>query len=88
MSVPFYIQQGPNPTWWLSPAIWVTVQGDPSKGPKVVSPVWVNRILCGSRSRTCIPKRIPVVGISSSVGAFRSPARYHPSISNRYSTAP
>jgi hypothetical protein len=39
MSVPLYIQQGPNPTWWLSPAIWVTVQGDPSNGTKVVSPI-------------------------------------------------
>ncbi len=39
MSVPLYIQQGPSPTWWLSPAIWVTAQGDPSTGPKVVNPV-------------------------------------------------
>src|SRR5271163_5039344 len=39
MSVPLYIQQGPNPTWWLSPAIWVTAQGDPSTGPKVLSPI-------------------------------------------------
>ena len=39
MSPPLYIQQGPSPTWWLSPAIWVTAQGDPSTGPKVVSPV-------------------------------------------------
>jgi hypothetical protein len=39
MSVPLYIQQGLSPTWWLSPAIWVTAQGDPSTGPKVVNPV-------------------------------------------------
>jgi hypothetical protein len=39
MSVPLYIQQGPNPTWWLSPAIWLTAQGDPSTGPKVATPV-------------------------------------------------
>lgn len=24
MSGPLLIQQGPSPTWWLSPAIWVT----------------------------------------------------------------
>jgi hypothetical protein len=39
MSLPLYIQQGPPPTWWLSPAIWITAQGDPSTGPKVVNPI-------------------------------------------------
>ncbi len=39
MSPPLFIQQGPSPTWWLSPAIWVTAQGDPSTGSKVVNPV-------------------------------------------------
>ena len=39
MTSPLYIQQGPSPTWWNSPAIWVTAQGDPSTGPKVISPI-------------------------------------------------
>jgi hypothetical protein len=39
MTSPLYIQQGPSPTWWLSPAIWLTAQGDPSTGPKVISPI-------------------------------------------------
>jgi hypothetical protein len=39
MSGPLYIQQGPSPNWWLSPAIWVTAQGDPSTGPKVANPI-------------------------------------------------
>lgn len=39
MTSPLYIQQGPSPTWWLSPAIWLTAHGDPSTGPKVASPI-------------------------------------------------
>ena len=39
MTSPLYIQQGPSPTWWNSPAIWLTAQGDPSTGPKVISPI-------------------------------------------------
>ena len=39
MSGPLYIQQGASPTWWLSPAIWLTAKGDPSTGAKVASPV-------------------------------------------------
>jgi hypothetical protein len=39
MTSPLYIQKGPSPTWWNSPAIWVTAQGDPSTGPKVISPI-------------------------------------------------
>ena len=39
MTSPLYIQQGASPTWWLSPAIWVTAQGDPSTGPQVANPI-------------------------------------------------
>jgi len=39
MTSPLYIQQGPSPTWWNSPAIWLTAEGDPSTGPQVNSPV-------------------------------------------------
>jgi hypothetical protein len=39
MSGPLYIQQGPSNAWWLSPAIWVTAQGDPSTGPHVANPI-------------------------------------------------
>ena len=39
MTSPLYIQQGLSPTWWLSPAIWLTAQGDPSTGPQVANPI-------------------------------------------------
>lgn len=38
MSGPLYIQQG-SPNWWLSPALWVTAQGDPSTGAHVANPI-------------------------------------------------
>ena len=68
---PLYIQQGPSPTWWNSPAIWVTARGDPSTGPKVISPIVGRpRIPCGSRFRTSIWRPTLAAGTCSCVGGF------------------
>jgi hypothetical protein len=88
MTSPLYIQPGPSPTWSLSPAIWVTAQGDPSNGPKITNPIVGKPYTVWVEIQNFYPRRTPAAGTCLSVGEFRSPERCHRSLSGKSSTEP